>query len=123
MELISLILNFILSGSTIGMVIFYTSKKRKAAAEATEAELGTVGQEFNIQKQNIEFLSSQLQDAWKEVEKLQGLLNDSRNQIVELIAKTKQTEIELLEAQTKRRKAEVLACHNTDCAQRINNAA
>ncbi len=123
MEIISLILNIVLSGSTIGTVIFFTSKRRKAAAEASCAEIGAKEQEFSLQKDNIEFLANQLQDAWAEVEKMQNLLNESRNQIVELITKTKKLEIEILESDNKRKKAELMTCRNENCNSRVSSAA
>ncbi|MFI3286973.1 MAG: hypothetical protein R3Y61_00690 [Rikenellaceae bacterium] len=123
MELISLILNLVLSSGTIGTIIFFTSQKRKANAEATSAEFSAKEQEFTIQKENIEFLSLRLQNSWAEVEKIQGLLNGSRNQIIELVAKTKKLEIELIESETKRKKAELLICQKGDCKERLSFAA
>lgn len=118
MELLSLILNFVLSSGLVGLLIFYTSKRRKAAAEASSAETEVKGQEFSIQKTNIEFLSSQLQEAWAEVEKMQQIINGKRDNILLLMTQTKQLEIELLEHKTARRRAEIYTCYKSECVQR-----
>ncbi len=123
MEIISLVLNFLLSSGIVGVLIFYSSKKRKAAAEASSAELGAREQEFAIQRENIEFLSSQLQEAWSEVEKLQGLINTKRGNIIALITKTKQLEIDIIESQSAERRAEMAACHRVECMERISKVA
>lgn len=123
MELFSLILNFLLGSGVIGVAIFYSSKRRKAAAEASCAELGAKEQEFSLQKDNIEFLSSQLQESWAEIEKLQSTLNSQRDQIVELISKIKQLEIELIENHSLCRRAELSSCKRLECPDRIKNVA
>ncbi len=121
MELFSLILNFLLGSGVVGILIFYSSKRRTASAEASSAESGAKGQELSIQRQNIEFLSSQLQEAWSEVEKFQTLLNTKRDQIVRLIAQTKQLEIELIESHSELRRAELSICQRVECPQRLTN--
>ncbi len=121
LEYISLVLNFVLGSGIVGVVVFYGSKRRKANAEASSAEGDVRGQEFSIQREQIEFLSGQLQEAWGEVEKMQGLINDKRTQIVDWISQTKHLEIELLEQQGRLRRAELSACHRVECLQRFIN--
>ncbi len=118
MEIISIILNFVLSTGIVGVLIFYSSKRRQAEAEAASAESEVKVQEFSIQKVNIEFLSSQLQEAWTEVEKMQQIINSKREQIIELIKQTKQLEIELIESQNARHKAEIYTCFKSECSHR-----
>lgn len=118
MELFSLILNFVLSSGILGLLLFYSSKRRKAAAEAFSAENDAKGQEFSIQKINIEFLSSQLQEAWAEVEKMQQIINGKRDNILSLMSQTKQLEIELLEHKTARKRSEIYRCYRTECVDR-----
>ncbi len=118
MELVSLILNFILGSGLLGAMIFYAAKKRKATAEAATAENNARESEFSIQKENIEFLASQLGEAWKEVEKMQALINNKRDQIINLITQTKHLEIELIEARNATKKAEMNSCLNLECKLR-----
>ncbi len=119
MEIVSLLLNFILGSGMLGVLVFYSSKRRKAQAEASSAEVDARGQELSIQRENIEFLASQLQEAWAEVEKLQTLLNSKRDQIVSLIAQTKKLEIELIECHSSMRRAELASCSRVECPRRI----
>ncbi len=119
MEIVSIILNFLLGSGIAGMLIFHSSKRREAAAQASRAENGAREGEFGIQRENIEFLSARLSEAWGEVEKMQELLNCKRDEIVALIAQTKQLEIELICANAIRQKAEFKACHRSDCKERI----
>lgn len=119
MEILSLILNFVLGSGIVGVVVFYSSQRRKADAEASSAEFEVKGKEFSIQKVNIEFLSSQLQEAWSEVEKMQEIINSKRDQILSLMTQTKRLEIELLEHSSARRRAEILLCAATQCEKRV----
>lgn len=121
MEYISLILNFALGSGLLGVMVFYSSKRREANAQASGAEGEVRNQEFAIQRQQIEFLSTQLHEAWGEVEKMQGVINDKRTQIVGWISQTKQLEIELLEQQSKLRQAQLKACYREECIERITN--
>lgn len=119
MEIISIILNFVLGSGIVGMLIFYSSKRRKAAAEATVAEIGSVREQHAIEREGIAFLSCQLQEAWSEVEKLQNIINTKRDQIIDLIRQTKQLEIDLIEQNASRRRAEITACARDNCDLRI----
>ncbi len=123
MEIVTLVLNFLLSGSTIGVVIFYNAKRRKASAEAASAEGEVREQEFSIQKENIEFLSQRLQEAWGEVQKLQDMLNEKRDEILTLISKTKKLEIQIIESSAQRKKAEINSCLKVDCKERLKGSS
>lgn len=120
MELLSLILNLALGGGVVGILIFYGSKRRKEAAEASSAEIESKTDEFALHKQSIEFLSSQLNEAWSEVEKLQNIINTKRDEILSLMRQTKELEIELIEQISLRRRAELNACARVECIERIN---
>ena len=71
MEIASLILNFILSSGLIGMLIYYTPRKRKENAEARSAELQNMNTEGSVWETRIKFLSNQ-------IETLQIQLDESR---------------------------------------------
>lgn len=119
MELVSLVLNFILGSGLVGLLIFYTSKRRKEAAEASSAEIETRSDEFNLHRQSIEFLSSQLSEAWGEVEKLQTIINAKRDELVALMRQTKELEFDLIEQISLRRRAELAACARSECPERL----
>lgn len=58
-EYISLISNFIIGTGLLGTLLFYTSKKRKANAEANGEEVNTQG---NLVKQYEEFIDTLTQE-------------------------------------------------------------
>lgn len=118
MEIVSVILNFVLATGLMGTLIFYRSKARKESAEADRAELENRQTEFGLQRESVQFLGRQIQEAYAEVDKLQDIINRKRDQIIELISQCKRLEIDLIMADNRRCKAEMLACHNQNCAVR-----
>lgn len=107
-ELISIVLNLVLGSS---LILFYSSNRRKQAAEASTAEVGARRGEFDINRQQIEFLSHQLNEAYAEIDKMQDIINEKRNEIIELIRITKRLEVELING-------ERLRCLRSVCAER-----
>lgn len=120
MDIFSTILNLILGSGVVGLLLFYNSKRRRESAIASSAEISTRSEEFSLHRQSIEFLSSQLQEAWGEVEKLQNIINDKRDEILSLMRQTKELEVELIEQMSSRRMAELAACQRAECPKRIN---
>jgi len=118
MEIISLILNFILASGLFGTLIFYKSKRRKEAAEATGVEIENMHNEFGVHRQSVEFLSHQLAEAYGEIDKMQDIINRNREHILELIRQTKLLEINLINEEGKRRQAEIFACRRSSCELR-----
>lgn len=116
-EIISLLLNLVL-GSTL--ILFYSSNKRKQAAEASTAEIGVRQSEFDINRQQIEFLSHQLSEAYVEIDKMQDIINEKRCQIIELIRQAKQLEIDLITEENIRKRQ---ACFRNSCTEREGEAA
>lgn len=104
MEIVSIILNFILSSGLIATLIFYNANKRKVNAEASCDELNVKQNELNIEHQTIQFLQSQLCDAYIEIDKMQQIINQKRDQIIQLIRQTKELEISLIETQQQLKK-------------------
>lgn len=123
MELISLILNFILATGLAGTLLFYRSKARKESAEADRAELENRQTEFSLQRESVQFLGAQLQEAYAEVDKLQDIINRKRDQIIDLIRQCKQLEIEQITTENQRKKAQMFACFDTECTARRGEVA
>lgn len=117
-EIISSVLNLLLGSGLAGVLLFYRSKQRKESAEATQAEMGNRQVEFDIHRQSIEFLSGQLSEAYAEVSKLQDIVSDKRDDIIELIRQTKQLEIDIIERENLIRRAAIVACYKKDCGLR-----
>lgn len=111
-EIISIALNLILGSS---LILFYSSNRRKQAAEASSAEIGVRRGEFDINRQQIEFLGHQLSQAYSEIDKMQEIINEKRSQIIELIRQTKQLEVSLINEACIRRQQ---ACLREGCTER-----
>lgn len=114
-EIVSLILNLLLGS---GLILFYSQHKRKQAAEASSAELDVRRNEFDIHRQSVEFLSRQLSEAYTEIDRMQDIINDKRLQILDMLRRTNQLEIDLLNQETIRKKLKMSTCRRADCAER-----
>lgn len=106
MELISIILNFVLSSGLLATLIFYKIKRRAEIAEVVAKETGNRRNSISIEHQSIEFLKSQLSDAYNEIDKMQEIINNNREQILLLIRQTQELEINLIATQSAFRKNE-----------------
>lgn len=109
METISLILNFILGSGIMATLMFYNPNRRKLNAQASSEELNVKQSELTIEHQTIEFLQAQLCEAYIEIDKMQDIINQKRDQIIKLIRTTKELEISLIETQQKLRKNEIIS--------------
>lgn len=107
LELVSLVLNFLLSSGLIATLLFYNSHRRKIAAEASNEELNVRKSALSIEHQSIEFLHNQLCDAYIEIDKMQDIINQKRDEIISLIRATKELEIALIETQQQLRKNQI----------------
>lgn len=114
-ELASLLLNLVLGSS---LVLFYSSAKRKQAAEASSAEIGVRQGELDIHRHSVEFLSKQLSEAYSEIDKMQDIINDNRNHILELMRISKQLEMDLITEEGHRKRLSLQVCTRAECAQR-----
>lgn len=113
-ELMSLLLNFVLASG----LIYYGSRRRREAAEASSAEQGAKQTEFATYKQSVEFLSRQLSEAYSEIDKMQDIINAKRSEIIELIRRTKQLEVDLINQESSSRKLILRSCVREDCSDR-----
>ncbi len=99
MEIISLILNFILSSGLIATLVFYKVKRRSQIAEVVAKETGNRQDTISIEQQSVAFLKTQLSDAYREIDKMQEIINQNREQILLLIRQTQELEINLIAAE------------------------
>lgn len=107
MEMISVILNFVLGSGLLATLLFYEANRRKINADAANEELNVKKSALSIEHQTVEFLQNQLCEAYVEIDKMQDIINQKRDQIIDLIRQTKELEILLIETQQKLRKNEL----------------
>lgn len=121
MELISLILNFVLGSGLITIVVFYSSQKRKQAADASAAEVSVKRSKMELEHESIRFLQSQLNEAYTEIDKMQEIINRKRDEIIELIRQSKELEVNLINYQNRNRILQTLSCQAMECGSRCTS--
>ena len=104
METLSLILNFILSSGLIATLVFYKIQRRDKIAEVVAKETENRQDSISIEQQSVAFLKSQLSDAYREIDKMQEIINQNREQILLLIRQTQELEINLIATQSAQRR-------------------
>lgn len=80
MELLSTILNFLIASGLVGTFIFYNSKKRKANAEASGAEISTQGNLVRQYEDFIDTLSQENKDLKQELQEARTEAREARKQ-------------------------------------------
>ena len=73
-QIISLVLNFILTSGLVGTILFFKPKKRKENAEAQSSELKNTEQIVNLQSQQIQRLDGRVETLEKKVDKLSVII-------------------------------------------------
>ena len=112
METARLIFDIIISSGLIGMLFLYRSKKKKAAAEAEDAE-------FDVTTKQIDYLSKQLADMFTENDKMQELLDQKKAELLDIKRQLNEMKLRLLEEEYRRKEAEYNMCTVEQCAKRI----
>lgn len=74
MEILSIILNIVLTSGLVGTLIFFRSKKRKEAAEADSAEIKNTEQVIAIQSEQITRLDGRVEKLETKVDKLEIII-------------------------------------------------
>lgn len=116
-NIITILINFIVAGG-VTVFLFYQSRRRKEAATASAAEIENKGSEFGLYKEQIKFLNDNLQQAYTEIDKMQEIINRKRTDIIELIRRACQLEIDLTTERKAHQMAENHECTNIDCRSR-----
>lgn len=120
-DIISLIINLLLGSGLIGTFIFYRSKRRVEAAQARSAELGVRRESAEFERSSVVFLQGQLSDAYVEIDKMQEIINAKREEIIELIRRTKDLEVALIEFESTATLDRKFVCFLTNCSTRCTS--
>lgn len=80
-EIISLITNFLLASGLLGTVVFFRSKKRKAAAEAETAEIENTDKIVLMQSQHIDRLDVRVAKLEDKVDKLEIIIQKKDSEL------------------------------------------
>lgn len=111
-EIISVIVNSTLISAVLGQAWFYKSKKRKQNAEADMSE-------FDTKVAQINHFSTQLKEAYAEIDRMQGIIDRIRGELIEGGRKLAEARLELVKVQEHLAIAEYNRCDRPGCPERI----
>lgn len=115
-EIITTLLGVV--GGSMGMVLFYNQQRRRENASAVSAEIENRVSGISACQIQVDFLNRQLETAFEQLGKLQQIINDNRNRIIELLDEVNHLKIVLKEEAEKREEAEYYSCTARDCTSR-----
>lgn len=119
MNILNILLNNIVAITGLAtLLLFYSSKKRKSAAEAETLEIGAQMSEFSAMKSQIEHLSKELKDAYTTIEGMQDIIDKKRARILEVSRLVAQMQMKVIEAEYRQKRAEKFRCEVEECIHR-----
>lgn len=110
-EIISLILNFVLSSGLAGTFIFYRAKRKKENVSASTME-------FDALVAQLRYLKEQIKENFTDMDAMQNLLDKKRALNLELSRRVGELELRLVEEQRLRKLAEYNICNDETCPRR-----
>lgn len=111
-EIINIVVNALLASGLISMMLFYRSKRRK---HNTEADVG----EFNAAVLQINHFSQQLKEAYEEIDRMQAIIDQKRNDLLEMSKKLSEMRLQLVQTEERVALAEYNRCNVAECVRRI----
>ena len=73
-----------------------------------------------FERSSVSFLQGQLSDAYAEIDKMQEIINAKRDEVIELIRRTKELEIALIEFESSAAIDRKLICSRSGCPDRCS---
>ena len=108
-----------LSG-VLGTLLFYKLYKRRELAQTQALEIETELSTLTAYQKQIDFMNKQLETAFQQLGRLQQIINENRDRIIELLDEVNSLKIMLKEESEHRQSAEQNACVLENCPNRIN---
>lgn len=104
MEWVISLLGILFAGGSIWNIFYYNSKKRNESAKAdiTETEANTAS--FGLLGKKVDYIDDQLDNAYKQINSMQALIDDFRGQVVQLQKQLSEVQIELIKEKTEHEK-------------------
>lgn len=94
----------------------------KPKEEVLKARLDNSAALESGNREQIQFLKAQLSEAYVEIDKMQDIINKKRSQVVELMGKLTQIELDLIRREGERDRYKMFACLKTSCIARETTA-
>ena len=108
-----------LSG-VLGTLLFYKLYRRRELAQTQALEIETEMSSLTAYQKQIDFMNRQLETAFQQLSRLQQIINENRDRVIELLDEVNSLKIMLKEEAEHRQSAEQNACVLENCPNRIN---
>ena len=108
-----------LSG-VLGTLLFYRMHRRRELARTQAVEIETEMSSLTAYQKQIDFMNRQLETAFQQLSRLQQIINENRDRIIELLDEVNSLKIMLKEESERRQSAEQSACVLENCPNRIH---
>ena len=108
-----------LSG-VLGTLLFYRMHRRRELARTQAVEIETEMSSLTAYQKQIDFMNRQLETAFQQLSRLQQIINENRDRIIELLDEVNSLKIMLKEESERRQCAEQNACVLENCPNRIH---
>lgn len=107
-------------GGVMGTLLFYKLHRRRELAQTQALEIETELSTLTAYQKQIDFMNRQLETAFQQLGRLQQIINENRDRIIELLDEVNSLKIMLKEESEHRQSAEQNACVLENCPNRIN---
>ena len=108
-----------LSG-VLGTLLFYKLYRRRELAQTQALEIETEMSSLTAYQKQIDFMNRQLETAFQQLSRLQQIINENRDRVIELLDEVNSLKIMLKEEAEHRQSAEQNACVLENCPNRIH---
>lgn len=108
-----------LSG-VLGTLLFYKLYRRRELAQTQALEIETEISSLTAYQKQIDFMNRQLETAFQQLSRLQQIINENRDRVIELLDEVNSLKIMLKEEAEHRQSAEQNACVLENCPNRIH---
>lgn len=108
-----------LSG-VLATLLFYRLRQRRELAQTQAVEIETEMSSLTAYQKQIDFMNRQLETAFQQLSRLQQIINENRDRIIELLDEVNSLKIMLKEESELRQTAEQNSCVLENCPNRIN---
>lgn len=103
----------------LATLLFYRQRQRREAAQTQALEIETEISSLSAYQKQIDFMNRQLETAFQQLSRLQQIINENRDRIIELLDEVNSLKIMLKEETEHREEAERNGCALENCPHRI----
>ncbi len=106
-------------GGMSATLLFYRQRRRRESVQTQALEIETGISSLTAYQKQIDFMNRQLETAFQQLGRLQQIINENRDRIIELLDEVNSLKIMLKEEAERREEAEQNVCTLENCPHRI----